>query len=673
MGEQRADLVGQQLGNYCLVRCLGQGGFGAVYLGEHIYLQRRAAIKVMLARLTEENEKQFLAEARTIAHLKHPNIVRVLEYGLKDKVPFLVMDYVPGGTLREHHPEGKAVPLPVVVSYVKQIASALQCAHNEKLIHRDIKPENLLLGNNGEVLLSDFGIALVAQHSSTQRAEFAGTVRYASPEQLDGSPCLASDQYSLGIVVYEWLCGTRPFQGTVFEIGAQHFATPPPSLCEKVPSITADIEAVVFQGLAKDHHQRFESVEAFANALERACLSASSNSSVLEASVGPLPPSSISSNGAGSVPQVHSSRRRVIVGLIIAGGGLAGLTFLRAYASPPPTSTLRSRGTILYEYHGHSALVNDAAWSPNGMRIASASSDGTVQVWDAKTGKTVRTYTHPETRSVYSVAWSHDNTRIASLSSSNSDDFETLQVWEVNTGQPLFTYRSSASDTVTYDNGTLQVITKGTGGVQAIAWSPDGTRIVSTGFDGMVRVWNVNTGQTLLNLPFKGSHPQPVIWSPDGTWIASGYGTEIRVWNATTGEVLLTDSGNIYSTTYGGRDVANFILVMAWSPDTARIAVSTSSGLIGIWNTTTGRVSPAYQGKPIGEESNVLHNVAWSPDGVWIASGDDTNVQIWDASTGKTIFTCQNHTTFVNALVWSPDGKRIASASGSTVEVWQAR
>ena len=266
-----AGLLGQQLGNYQLTRLLGEGGFADVYLGEHIHLGTLAAIKVLHTQLTSDDVERFRTEARTIAHLIHPHIVRVLEFGVEGKTPFLVMDYAPNGTLRQHHPKGVALQLPLIVAYIKQVADALQYAHDQKLIHRDIKPENILLGRRNEILLSDFGIALVAQSSRYQSAqEMAGTMAYIAPEQIQGKPRPASDQYSLGIVVYEWLSGDRPFHGSLTELIGQHLSTPPPSLCEKIPTISVDIEQVVATALAKDPKQRYSSILAFANALEQA-------------------------------------------------------------------------------------------------------------------------------------------------------------------------------------------------------------------------------------------------------------------------------------------------------------------------------------------------------------------------------------------------------------------
>ncbi len=155
-----ADRIGQQLGNYRLIRLLGKGGFAEVYLGEHVYLKTPGAIKLLQTKVVnQEDLKSFLKEAQTIAQLVHPHIVRVLEFGIDGEMPFLVMDYAPGGTLRQRHPRGTRLPLATVLLYVKQVAEALQCAHEEKFIHRDVKPENMLVGRRNMVLLSDLHVS----------------------------------------------------------------------------------------------------------------------------------------------------------------------------------------------------------------------------------------------------------------------------------------------------------------------------------------------------------------------------------------------------------------------------------------------------------------------------------------------------------------------------------
>src|SRR5207244_195710 len=146
-------------------------------------------IKVLCTQLSGNEVEQFRQEARTIARLEHPNIVRVLEFGIESTTPFLVMSYASNGTLRDRHPKTERVPLSNVVHYVRQVGDSLQYAHDEKVIHRDIKPENILLGRRNEALLSDFGIAVIAQTSHSQeKYDPAGTITYMAPEQIRGHP-----------------------------------------------------------------------------------------------------------------------------------------------------------------------------------------------------------------------------------------------------------------------------------------------------------------------------------------------------------------------------------------------------------------------------------------------------------------------------------------------------
>ena len=157
-----ADLIGQQLGNYRLIRLLGQGGYADVYQGKHILLNTEAAIKVLHGKMTPQDVQNFIKEAQIIASLKHHHIIRVLEFGLEKNFPFLIMDYAPHGTLRHRHPKGSILSVAIILPYVKQVAAALQYAHNQKYIHRDIKPENFLIGavNNGCKILNSARIKL---------------------------------------------------------------------------------------------------------------------------------------------------------------------------------------------------------------------------------------------------------------------------------------------------------------------------------------------------------------------------------------------------------------------------------------------------------------------------------------------------------------------------------
>jgi serine/threonine protein kinase len=266
------DRSGQQLGSYRLLRRLGSGAFAEVYLGEHRFLKSQAAIKILHTQILQEAIDKFLQEAQILARLRNPNIVQVYDFNQdsSDGTHFLVMDYAPHGCIRELHPKGSILPLFTVVTYVQQIAAALQQAHDEKIVHRDIKPENLLLGRNKEIILSDFGIAAVAQSTASWKTQgIAGTPYYMAPEQFRGKPQPASDQYALAVVVYEWLCGTPPFtEGDFIQLGFQHAFEPVPPMRDKGKTIAPEVEQVVMKALAKDPQQRFGSVREFAKALE---------------------------------------------------------------------------------------------------------------------------------------------------------------------------------------------------------------------------------------------------------------------------------------------------------------------------------------------------------------------------------------------------------------------
>jgi Protein kinase domain len=183
----------QQLGNYRLTRLMCAGAFADLYLGTHIYLNTEFAIKVPRGPIDAHARDSFLTEARLLINLVHPHIIRIIDCGVEADIPYLVMDYAPGGNVRQLHPAGSVVPQSTVIAYVSAIASALQYAHRQHVIHRDLKPENLLLGPTHELLVSDFGLALfVPDDDPVQVQERFGTLEYMAPEQiLEASSLLA--------------------------------------------------------------------------------------------------------------------------------------------------------------------------------------------------------------------------------------------------------------------------------------------------------------------------------------------------------------------------------------------------------------------------------------------------------------------------------------------------
>lgn len=263
-------LIGRRFGNYYLLRLLGEGGNAAVYLGSHKYLDTFAAIKVPYRRMTGDELMQFCKEARIIAHLRHPNIIRILEFAVDDGIPFLVMEYARRGTLRQRHQRSEAVQLNTVIYYVKQVASALQYMHDHGFIHQDVKPDNMLIAHNGKIQISDFGIAIAVTRENENDQQPIGTMPYMAPEQILGHPCFATDQYALAAVVYEWICGNPPFQGDAQQVAQQHLTKLPTPLHVVCPSLPQKVEQVVLKALSKEPEQRFSSIQEFAMQLEKA-------------------------------------------------------------------------------------------------------------------------------------------------------------------------------------------------------------------------------------------------------------------------------------------------------------------------------------------------------------------------------------------------------------------
>lgn len=264
------DLTGQQLGKYRLQKSLGTGGHAEVYLGEHIHLKTKAAVKVLDEMLNQEAQAKFLMEAQRIASLKHPNIVSVTDFDVIGTRAFLVLEYAPYGTPRRTN--GMPMAPQLVASYIKQIAAALQYIHDEKRwVHCDVKPANMLLWENNQLKLSDFGITQLARgNNASTLQQVEGTFAYMAPEHWKGKFVFATDQYSLGVVAYEWLSGDWPFHGSQLDMQRQHLYDAPPPLHRRNPVISMTVEQVVNRALHKDPQQRYPRVMDFALALEHA-------------------------------------------------------------------------------------------------------------------------------------------------------------------------------------------------------------------------------------------------------------------------------------------------------------------------------------------------------------------------------------------------------------------
>ncbi len=271
-------LVGEQIKQYRIEAHIDRGGMADVYLAQDMNLQRKVALKIMLPAYAHDKQfvERFWREARTAARLDHPNIVQVYEISsTPGQRPYIAMQYIDGGSLKDKLTalDGRPLPEKEALTIIRQVADALSVAHNANVIHRDIKPSNILLRPNGKPVLVDLGIAAVQTGEKlTRTGTLIGTPHYMSPEQVSGKPVDGrSDLYSLGVVLYELLCGRRPFEATEsLAVLHKHVYEAPQPLPERRSGLSQQTYRLVDICLQKDPNQRYQTAGELAAAIDRA-------------------------------------------------------------------------------------------------------------------------------------------------------------------------------------------------------------------------------------------------------------------------------------------------------------------------------------------------------------------------------------------------------------------
>lgn len=256
-------------GRYVIQRVIARGGMATVYLAEDNLLNRPVAIKVLTGDVDQGDQDAFLQEARAVAKLSHPNIVDVYDAGVEGSLRYIVMQYVPGDTLKDIVQREAPLDPRRAAELTVRLADALNYGHTRGIVHCDMKPGNVLLGDHGEPKIVDFGIAQSLTQTADLSDTVAGTVGYISPEQVEGRSIDGrTDVYSLAAVLYEMLSGMPPFSGEDLQtVVAQRLVKTPLPLREHNPFVPEEIDEIVMRGLARDPGTRYPTAKAFADAL----------------------------------------------------------------------------------------------------------------------------------------------------------------------------------------------------------------------------------------------------------------------------------------------------------------------------------------------------------------------------------------------------------------------
>jgi WD40 repeat protein len=729
-GASAAFQKGQPVAHYQIIEVLTPTRFGHLYLGQQKDQPGQVLIEGLLPPLLDDLQAEFLKSAQALQQLEHSHILRLRAAGIQQGYPFLVTDSLPYRTFSQVYAPQHIPPLLVFLPHMKQIASALHYAHRRSIVHGDIRPENILLSANNTILLRGFLLEAIIQNRG--RLNYRGAeaaeqdaMLYAAPEQIQGNPGFASDQYALGNFIYTLLCGQAPFIGSPVEIAFQKIHAPAPSLKQRMPDpVLPGIDQVVMKALEQEPAKRFPDVQTFIDALEQehhqalGHLAAAPPVRPMGASAPLLVSPPLSPPPGFLAPTAQKPLPAAFQDVVPLQASLPGdlpekppgqipqkARKKAPKQSPPPSKSparQREGGSITRRVFavglvGFAALGGAGGWYLLSQRFAQAA----LPVISANTPPpaTQTTINHQQgliftghLASVNALAWSPDGKLIASAS---DDTF--VQVFEAATGTRRLIYRGHSEEVaaVAWSPGgqliasagqdqTVQLWNAANGGkpvltykghtdrVNGVAWSRKRQLLTSGSDDKSVQVWQVGNGERIFTFLGHTAGVLCVGWQPDESSVASGS------WDGTLRDWATIQHGNHFNAgeqifSYGGHGT-NEVYALAWSPDGKLIASAGADQTVQISNGIDGTPRlPFFTDHRRQDHINRVFAVAWSPDGKFIASGDqDGNVYVWKAADRTTFFRYTGHQGTVNAVAWSPDGKFIASGSAdTTVHVWQ--
>ncbi|HLV99300.1 MAG TPA: protein kinase [Ktedonobacterales bacterium] len=696
-----ADRIGQQLGLYRLIRLLNRGGFAEVYLGEHVRMLTQAVVKVFDLPLTRAEEERFGEEARGLARLGHPHIVPLLDSGVQDGMPFLVMEYASNGTLRDQFPRGTPQAPGTILPFIWQVADALHFAHGQHVMHRNLKPENLLLDAHNSVLLSDFALPVIFQSPRYQAAlERTGTAAYLAPEQIRGQVSPASDEYALAALIYEWLCGSPLFQGSITEVMAKHLFNEPTPLRERLRTISPAIDVVLMGALSKDPADRFPSVESFARAFEEAGQAVpvlldmppvlidapelddpnvTEAASEADAPYAPIPAAAPEPEPEPAPPPIVTSAppARPATPRVISAP-------LAMPPAAPPDSQPETFAAPAPPPEAQPGIPLPPPWPP-AEPIVIAPPASPAAEWPAAASVTAAPPEAPPATPILVSApggvWS--NARPESPTAMPTPAFTVpgrprpvtapLGPVPLAPGQPMPAQPVPAFPASTPAPAQPEPALGATW--REVDWIPTsqqppaappafqplppprpGISRRSLLVGGMVGLLGVAGALTWLGVSKLSGHPATP--TPAARATARPTSTPTATPAPRPGDTVFTYHGH-----------SGFLRGVSWSPDGTRIASASDDGTVQIWSAFTGAQPYTYHG-----HTSAVMAVAWSKDGTLVASGSqDKTLRIWDTSNGALLHSY----TFgkpVVAVAWSKDGSYLAAASQDfTIGVWDAK
>jgi WD40 repeat protein len=645
-------------GDYEIERELARGGMGVVFFARQISLNRPVALKMILAgQLADETDvKRFYSEAEAAANLDHPGIVPIYEVGQHEGQHYFSMGYVEGRSLAQRLADG---PLPSreAAALMVKVAQAIEYAHSRGVIHRDLKPGNILLDRNGHPRVTDFGLAKKLQSDSglTGSGQIMGTPSYMPPVQAGGKrgevgP--AADVYALGATLYALVTGRPPFQAatamdTVLQVLSDE-PVPPRRLNASVP---LDLETICLKCLEKEPGKRYSSAAALAEDLRRYLAGE------------PI----VARPVTRFERAVKWARRRPVIAalsaavVVIALLGLSGILWqwheaVLARGVAERESERAKAQTELAQrrlYDVQMTLVQ-RNWEDYNGALLQQGLDDLLPVNQGGIDRRGFEWFYWQRKMASAPITMKGHTKAVSSLAFSRDGSrivtgsvdDTAKVWDARSGAEALTLVGHAGD------------------VFSAAFSPDGSCIVTGGFDQTAKVWDAGTGRLIRILEGHKSGVSSVTFSPDGQRLASASNNGIvKVWDARTGQMIRTLPGHTFW--------ANSV---AFSPNGHHLASGAGEinklGEMKLWDARTGQETLTFKG-----HTDVVTSVAFSTDGQRLASASwDGTVKLWDVVTGQETLTLKGHSGFPVDVAFSRDGQRLASAGADeTVKVWDAR